>query len=620
MSMTNRLNDAVSAASPRLRTGLSTPIILGAVLLVLAAAVGVLLVQGGGSGDRRDQTELFTVVRGGFDVTVPSSGELVAMQQVEVRNRLESRATISEIVAEGKTVRAGDLLMRLNDEEIRNRIKDAEDAVKTAESQLIASEATLAIRESSATSERERAELQVQLATLALLAWQEGEVVSRRQQLRTSLETAEINYERLKERYHNSIRLHENEFISGDEMKRDEIAMIEARARFEQATVDIEVYEKYTYQQQEKQKRSDLEQARAELERVQQRHEAELNTAKADLESRRYQLISRQERLRDLQTQLGFCTIRAPTDGLVVYASSLESGGGRRGMGGMGDPPQVGTDLSRNELVMILPDTSRMVAAVKINEALSGLIRPGQRARIVSDAMPNVTFTGEVLNVGVLAESGGWRDPNRRDYTVRILIDGGNEIGLRPSMRCRAEIFVDRVEDALHVPVQAVFREGRRAFVYVPVRGGYQARTVRIGRSSELYVEIREGLEAGEQVLTRRPNSTEVIREEGEAANGNGVQTTPNGNGADGSMQDMQRGAAPNSDASAPRQRGAGQGGPGVRPQGAPRTGGATETTPADSSGDATPAPAADDSAAPAEGTDEPAAEETPAGDGAKPE
>ncbi|HRQ75855.1 MAG TPA: HlyD family efflux transporter periplasmic adaptor subunit [Phycisphaerales bacterium] len=615
--MTNRLNNAVFAALPRRRTGLSTPIILGAVLLVLAAAVGVLLVRGGSSGDRRDQTELFTVVRGEFDVTVPSSGELVAMHQVEVRNRLESRATISEIVAEGKTVRAGDLLMRLNDEELRNRIKDAEDAVKTAESQLIASEATLAIRESSAKSERERAELQVDLATLALLAWQEGEVVSRRQQLRTSLETAEINYERLRERYHNSIRLHEREFISGDELKRDEIAMIEAKARFDQATVDIEVYEQYTYQQQEKQKRSDLEQARAELERVQQRHEAELNTAKADLDSRRYQLISRQERLRDLQTQLEFCTVRAPTDGLVVYASSLESGGGRRGMGGMGDPPQVGTDLSRNELVMILPDTSRMVAAVKINEALSGLIRPGQRARIVSDAMPNVTLTGEVLNVGVLAESGGWRDPNRRDYTVRILIDGGNEVGLRPSMRCRAEIYVDRVENALHVPVQAVFREGRRAFVYVPVRGGYQARTVRIGRSSELYVEIREGLEEGEQVLTRRPTSSEVVREEGEAANGGAAQPMPNGNGAGGPVQDMQRGPAQGPEAGAPRQRGVGgQGGPGNR-QGAPR-GSATESAPANSTESA--APASDDSAPAVEGEEATPAEAPKTGDAAKSE
>ena len=64
---------------------------------------------------------------------------------------------------------------------------------------------------------------------------------------------------------------------------------------------------------------------------------------------------------------------------------------------------------------------------------------------MTSDALPDTPLVGEVLSVGVLAESGGWRDPNRRDYTVRISLDGQNEQGLKPAMRCKAEIYVDRV-------------------------------------------------------------------------------------------------------------------------------------------------------------------------------
>jgi HlyD family secretion protein len=502
--------------------GVLLPALVGALVVIVAAALGFVLVQGAGSGDRRGSADHFNVARGDFDITIPASGELVAQNQVEVRNRLESRAVVTEIVAEGKTVSQGDLLLRLNDEDIRNRIKDAQDAVANADAQLVAAEATLAIRESAAASEQQRADLQVELAELALRAWAEGEVASRRQQLELSLQTARINFDRLEERYRNSLELFEEQFISHDELQRDNIAMIEADARLKQAQLDIEVYETYTYHQQHKQRVSDLEQAREELTRVQTRHEAELGTARAEVRSRRHQLDSRRDRLNDLLTQLEYCAVYAPTDGLVVYASSIETGGHRRG-GGMGDPPQVGTELSRNELVMLLPDTSRMIAAVKVNEALSGLIRPGQRARVISDAQPGVAIQGEVLNVGVLAESGGWRDPNRRDYTVRILLQGGNENGLRPSMRCRAEIFIDRVEDALYVPVQSVFRDGRRAFVYAPVagRGGYEPRDVRLGRASDLYVEVREGLKEGDAVLLRRPQPGEIVQREarmGEAA------------------------------------------------------------------------------------------------------
>jgi hypothetical protein len=154
---------------------------------------------------------------------------------------------------------------------------------------------------------------------------------------------------------------------------------------------------------------------------------------------------------------------------------------------------------------MVLPDTSRLQAAVKVNEALSGQIEPGQTATIVSDALPDVVLEGIVRSVGVLAESGGWRDPNRRDYTVRIELTDGNDLGLKPSMRCKADIYVGRVDDALYVPVQSVFRNGPLAFVYVPQGSGYAQQRVQIGRASELYVEVMEGLEEGSSVLLRQP-------------------------------------------------------------------------------------------------------------------
>ena len=491
------------------RGAISFPLILTLFVVVLAVAGGFLWLQAGSDYGEQAASDHFRAQRGGFEIIIPTSGELNSMQQIEIRNRLETRAVVMEIIDEGKTVSKGDLLMHLDDEDLRNRIKDAEDTFRTAEAQFTSAEATLAIRKSTAASEIDRAKLQVELAHLALEAWEKGEVEARRQDLKLELETAEINFERLDARYEDSQRLHEQEFISGDELQRDRISRIEARARLQQARLDIEVYENYTYVQQEKQKRSDVEQAAAELERVKQRHAAEIDTARADLESRRYSLDSRRERYQELVKQLEYTTVRAPADGLVVYASSIESSGRR----GSPDPPQVGTELSRNELVMVLPDTSRMLAVVRVNEALSGMIEPGQRARVTSDARPGQSVEGEVLSVGVLAETGGWRDPNRRDYTVRILLTGENHSGLRPSMRCRAEILVDEVQDALHIPVHAVHRQRGQSFVYVPTSDGYVARPVDVGRSSEMYAEITSGLEEHETVLLRRPNANEVVSE-----------------------------------------------------------------------------------------------------------
>jgi len=491
------------------RRGASPVIVVSIIMLLIALGAGGLMVRAAlkpvSNGGPTDE---HAVRRGSFEISVPASGELAALNQIEIRNKLEYRAVLTWIEEEGAYVKAGDPLARIAADEIENKIKDAEDALNNATAQKIAAESTLEIRLSSSQSEMDKANLKVELAQLALRAWEEGDDVSVKKQLDLAIETTEINYNRLVDRYEEAKELVKQEFISQDEFKRDEIAMIEASARLEQAKLDKRIYLDYQYDQYRKQNVSDVEQARAERERIQKRHQAELQTARAEVASKQHQLQSRIERLADFEEQLEFCTVLAPSDGLVVYASSLEQ---HRWSRMNRDELQPGTEIRKNELLMILPDTSVMTAEVKVSESLSGLIKPGQRAIITSDAVPDVALEGEVLSVGVLAESGGWRDPNRRDYTVKIKLSDGNELGLKPSMRCKSEIYVGRVDDAIHVPIQAVFREGPAAYVYVPQGGGFAQHQVHIGEGSGLHLEITNGLEEGDIVLLREPRTREIV-------------------------------------------------------------------------------------------------------------
>jgi len=152
---------------------------------------------------------------------------------------------------------------------------------------------------------------------------------------------------------------------------------------------------------------------------------------------------------------------------------------------------------------------------VRVHEANAGRITPGQKATLRIDAMRDRVFTAEVMEIGVLAESGGWRDPNLREYTVKLLLaeTNGAEL-LKPSMRCEAEIVVDSVEDAIAVPAQAVFREGRSSFVYMQQGARYQRTAVKVGRRSTLFAEIRNGVAPGDRVLLREPAPGELMRDD----------------------------------------------------------------------------------------------------------
>ncbi len=453
--------------------------------------------------------DLHTVEKASFDMVLPVSGELAAQKQVEIRNKLETRAVITEIVAEGTRIAKGDVVVRLAQEEIIDKAKDAKDKVNTTQSAAIAAQQALAIKEGEKQSELDKADVTVKIARLALEGWKEGEVINKRQQLQLAKETAAINLDRLKGRFEESSKLVAQGYIAKDEFEKDRIAMIEADAKVKQAALDLEVYEKYQFFQDEAKKNSDLDQARAERSRVEEKFNAELVKAQADVESANFQLQSAKDRLTNLELQVENTTLISPIDGLVVYATSIDSSNGGRG-GGDAQPPQVGTELKPNELVILLPDTSRMVANLKVSEALSGRIKPGQRVTVFSDALPNQPITGDVTTVSVLAASGGWRDPNRREYTVKSALEADPSMGLKPAMRCKAEILLGRVEDAINVPMQAIFRQGPVAFVYVSNGNGFAQRQVELGRASELVIEVTKGVGAGDRVLLREPKSFEI--------------------------------------------------------------------------------------------------------------
>lgn len=494
---------------PSCNRGLATSGVIGIFVLIgVFVVIGLFWMGAVNTGSSSSGKDVHNVARGDFMISIPASGELSANKLVEIRNPLETRGIIMEIVGEGTTVKKGEVLVKFNQDELEQKIKDDDDKLVDAQNKLITEEQGLAIAMSTMKSELDKSNLNIEIAELALKAWTEGDHIKMTQTLDLAVETALINSNRLTKRFEEAKDLVDQGFISRDEYERDRISMIESAAKVKQATLDLKVYAKYTSKQDEKTKLSDVDQSIAEKSRVQQRHKAELVTQRADVATAKKRVESMEERLSDLREQLGLCTITAPTDGLVVYKTSLSSGRWGRNDD---NPPTVGTDVSPNELVILLPDTNQMIANVKVSEALSGRIREGQQAVVYSEAHPNTPIRGTVQTVSVLAESGGWRDPNRRDYTVRIVLDVEPGMELKPSMRCRSEIRLGKVENAISVPIQSVYRAGPIAFVYVPDDDGWSQRQVKLGRSSELAVEIVDGVEIGETVLLREPDPMEVV-------------------------------------------------------------------------------------------------------------
>ena len=355
-----------------------------------------------------------------------------------------------------------------------------------------------------------RALLDKELAELQLRQWREGDVVKKRQDLGLKIDTADLELGRLADRLTRSEDLFAEGFLSKDERDRDEVSYIQAIATYKQALLDKDTYETYEFVREEREKMSSVDQKTAEVERVKLNNTNQLTNRKAELDNQKQQVDAMERQLAKSKEQLASCTIKAPQDGLVVYSTSVE--GMRWGRGGNDSGLQIGTQVYPNQLIIALPDTSEMVATVRVHESLAGRIKQGQRATLKIDAAGGQVFEGIVDTIGVMAESGGWRDPNLREYSVKINLDTkAVEANLKPAMRVEARVTLDKVEETLTIPVQALFSEGAVQFVYQPQGKRFIRVPVRVGRRSDTLAEIVSGVNDGGTVLLRQPGAGEVI-------------------------------------------------------------------------------------------------------------
>lgn len=499
----SRRNRRRGAAFIKLAIGLA--VVVGLVVLGIA-------LWGGKKQTGPAASEIFPVAKSTFNIAVVANGELQARNQVEIRSKLEKQTSIVELVDEGARVKKGDVLIKLNVEEIETQLQEEIAKVESAKSDLVVAQNDYEIQLKENESALRKAGLALDLARIEYEKWLHGDDVKKRQEIDLNIQQTVREEERLGEKAERSRSLHERGFLATDTLKQDETAHIEAMANMETAQLERQVYEDYERTKMIKQLTSDIEEAQAELDRVVQSNSSNLASKEADLNNKRQQFKIREERLAKLKEQSEAGTIIAPNDGLVVYGTTLErsrwGGGGDEGM-------KIGQQVYSNQLLIALPDVREMVASVRVHETIAGRIRPGQKANVRVDAVQGGTFSGEVLSISVLAESGGWRDPNLREYTVKIALDDSEaKSTLKPAMRCEAEIVLGAVDDALSVPIQAVFNEGPTRFVYTAVGGRYEKTPVKVGRRSETLVEIRAGLKEGQKVLLREPTPGEVLSNE----------------------------------------------------------------------------------------------------------
>jgi RND family efflux transporter MFP subunit len=212
--------------------------------------------------------------------------------------------------------------------------------------------------------------------------------------------------------------------------------------------------------------------------------ESQIEAAKATLQVAQGQLEAAKAKEQHDKVLFDYSKITAPFDGVVTqrYAN-------------YGTLLQAGTSNATNILPLVrLSQDDRFRLVIPVPESYVKYIKVGDRVQVRVPSLDKV-FPGKVTRFSA--------DVTAETRTMHTEVDVPNPAHvLIPGMYAEATLDLERRNDALVVPLQAVNQNGNQATVFlVDSNDRLQSRTLRLGLETSSEAEVLEGLSEGDRVV-----------------------------------------------------------------------------------------------------------------------
>jgi HlyD family secretion protein len=165
---------------------------------------------------------------------------------------------------------------------------------------------------------------------------------------------------------------------------------------------------------------------------------------------------------------------------------------------------ELGDQVGPGQPFMRVVDPNSIQLEASVNQAEATTLRLGMESEITLDAFPGVKFRGKIDSIGALA-TGSWiQNYYIRKIPIRVKIDASDP-RLIPDLSGAADVTLERKDNVLRIPVEAVFTDSGKPTVYVRDGGRFVRRAVELGVESNTQVEVVSGLKDGEEVAIEKP-------------------------------------------------------------------------------------------------------------------
>ena len=198
------------------------------------------------------------------------------------------------------------------------------------------------------------------------------------------------------------------------------------------------------------------------------------------------------KRATELQRDIAAMQVMSPRDGTVVLPVNEQ-----------GEKHKVGDAVWKMEDIMNVVGLGKMVGEGVVDEVDLARATTGQSVALRLDALPDAELSGTVSELARNIEPKSATDPSKIEK-LKISI-APTKVPLRPGMRFRGNVEIERVKAAVVVPVECVFVKPDGPVAYRKRGDGFERVQLELGKRSAMSIQVVKGLEPGDRIARTEP-------------------------------------------------------------------------------------------------------------------
>ncbi len=202
-------------------------------------------------------------------------------------------------------------------------------------------------------------------------------------------------------------------------------------------------------------------------------------------------LVKAQRKLQLVTDKLRKTRVIAPSEGTVLTVPVIE-----------GQVVIAAASVNSGTTLMTIANLSKLLVETHINQVDVAKIELNQDVKLRAESLKDLELEATVSFIAPVATVKN----NVKGFQVQALIENPSP-RLRPGMTVNVSIPIAAANDAVSVPISAVFKgEGKKKVVYVRNGESTEQREVKVGITNTDHAQIIKGVTEGEEVLLVEPH------------------------------------------------------------------------------------------------------------------